>query len=426
MTTQVAVGSAIARKVWGAYLFTATQRQPTLMKNLMGPAPKQSDAEAKMKGQTSPDMPIVRVTDLSKTQGDTIAIDLFNIIGNKPIMGDQMAEGKGEPLTFSSMDVKIDLTTKVVDAGGKMTQQRTLHNLRGVAMANLMGYMPRLETQVVMTALAGSRGSQAGMDWVVPLQTDPDFAAIMINAVKAPTYNRHYVANGTGMTQGGLQLGSIASTDTLRLEHFDALRALIDDAEVKLQPVRIEDDPAAADEPLYVMLVTGRQWQTILNNTSNLVWRTFLQNAWQRKSYGTKHPLFTGEPGIWNGILVKKIDRAIRFNPSDSTNVVLVANRYTAAETAQTVNAGLGANKAVDRGLLLGAQALATVYGRNQSSDYFYSWKERLYNFERNLEVAGEAMGGKAKVRFSYPDGAGNLEPTDHGVYAFDTAVSLT
>jgi len=426
MTTQVPVGSALARKIWGAYLFTATQRQPTLMKNLQGPAPSQADAEAKMKGQTSPDMPIVRVTDLSKTQGDAISLDLFNIIGGKPIMGDRMAEGKGEPLTFSSMDVKIDLTTKVVDAGGKMTQQRTLHNLRGVAMANLMGYMPRLETQICMVHLAGGRGSQAGMDWVVPLASDPDYAEILINTVKAPTYNRHFVANSTGITQGGLQVASIASTDTLRLEHLDLLRALIDDAEVKLQPIRIADDPAAADEPLYLLLVSGRQWQTILTNTSNLVWRTFLQNAWQRKSYGSKHPLFTGEPGIWNGILVKKIDRAIRMLPSESYQYVAVANRYTAAETAGVVTAGLGAGKAVDRAMLLGAQALGTVYGRNQSSDYYYSWKERLYNFERNLEVAGEAMGGKSKIRFSYPDGAGNNEPTDHGVYAFDTAVSLT
>ena len=422
--TQIPVNSALARKIYGAALFTATQRQPTLMKNLSGPAPTQSDAEAKMKGQTSPDMPIVRVTDLSKTQGEAVSLDLFNIIGGKPIMGDRMAEGKGEALSYSSMDVRIDLATKVVDAGGKMTQQRTLHNLRGIAMANLMGYMPRLESQLCLTHLAGARGSQAGQDWVVPLASDPDFAEIAINTVKAPTYNRHFVADGTAIVRGGLQLASIDTTDVFKLEHLDLLRAAIDDSEVKLQPVKINDDPAAVDEPLYVMLVTPRQWQSILSNTSSLVWRTFLQNAWNRKSLGTKHPLFSGEPGIWNGILVKKIDRAIRFNPGDAYNYVAVANRYTAAESAGAVPA-LGAAYAVDRAVLLGAQALANVYGRNQSSEYFYSWKERQYNFERNLEVAGQMMGGKAKVRFSMPDGAGNTEPTDHGVMVLDTTVVL-
>ena len=423
--TNVPVGSAIARKLYSTALFTATQRQPTIMKNLMGPAPKQSDAEAKLKGQTSPDMPVVRVTDLSKTQGEQIAVDMFNIIGGKPIMGDRIAEGRGEELTFSSMNVRIDLATKVVDAGGKMTQQRTLHNLRGIALANLMGYMPRLEAQQILVHLAGARGSVQGMDWVVPLSTDPDFADIMVNTVQAPTYNRHFVASGTSVIQGGAQLNSIASTDILRLEHIDSLRAYIDDAELKLQPVKIEDDPAANDEPLYVMLVSARQYQSLLKNTSNLVLRTFQQNAWNRASYGSKHPLFKGEVGIWNGILVKKIDRAIRFNAADTVNIITQANRYAATETTTTV-AAIGATNAVDRALLLGAQAMATVYGKNQSSDYYYSWHERQYNFERNLEVAGDMMNGKAKVRFSFPDGAGNNEPTDHGVIVLDTAVNLS
>lgn len=425
MTTSVPVGSAIARKLYSVALFASTQRAPTMLRNLTGPAPKQSDAEAKLKGQTTPDMPFVRVTDLSKTQGEAVSVDMFNVIGGKPIMGDRNAEGRGEPLTWSSFDAKIDLATKVVDAGGKMTQQRTLHNLRGIALANLKGYMPRLETQQTLVHIAGARGSVTGVDWVVPLASDTDFAEIMVNPVKAPTYNRHYVVNGNNLTQGGLQLGSIADTDILRLEHLDFLRGVIEDSELKLQPVKIMDDPAADDEPMWVILVTSRQWQAIQTNTSGLVWRTFLQNAWARKSHGSKHPLFSGEPGMWNGFLIKKMDRAIRFMPGDSTNIVTVANRYTATETAQVVNAGLSAGKAVDRAIVLGAQAMVNVYGRNASTDYFYSWKEHLYNFERNLEVAGEMMNGKVKVRFSVPNGAGQSEPTDHGIYVIDSVVNV-
>ncbi len=424
--TQIPVGSALAKKVFGAALFASTQRSPTLLKNLTGNAPKQGEAEAKLKGQTTPDMPVIRVTDLSKSQGDAVSVDLFNIINQKPLVGDVNAEGRGEKLTYSSFDTKINLFTKVVDAGGKMAQQRTVWNLRGVAMAVLSGFMPRLETQQMMVHMAGARGSQQGMDWVVPLSSDADFANIMVNAVKAPTYNRHYVASGTSIVQGGQQLGSIASTDIFKLEHLDALRALIDDMDLPMQPVQIEDDPAAADEPIYLYLATPRQYQSLLNNTSGQVLRTFQQNAWVRAQYGSKHPLFRGEVGLWNGILVKKISRSIRFNPSDSVNIITSANQYTATESAQTVNAGLGAGKAVDRGLLLGAQALVNVYGRNQGSEYYYSLNERLYNFERNYEAAADAMNGKSKVRFSIPDGAGNNVPTDMNVLVLDTAVSLT
>ncbi|MAK55666.1 MAG: hypothetical protein CML17_07470 [Pusillimonas sp.] len=427
-STSIPVGSPLARKVFGAALFAQTQRQSSLMNNLTGPAPKQSGAEAKLKGQTSPDMPLVRVTDLSKSQGDAVSVDLINQTGGKPIMGDRMAEGKGERLDMSSMDIRIDLTTKVVDAGGKMSQQRTVHSLRGLAMANLMGYFKRLNDQSSIVHLAGARGSQVGTDWVVPLSGDPEFAEIMVNTIKAPTYNRHYVADGSSLVQGGQALNAVDTTDVLKLEHIDHLGAIIDDMEYKLQPIKLPGDVAADDEPLYLLLVTNRQWQSILTNTTanSLQWRTFLQNAWNRASSftgGKRHPLFTGEAGIWHNILVRKTDRAIRFDAGDSVNYCTSAGVATAAESQVTVNS-LSAGYHVDRALLLGAQALAHVYGKNQGSETHANWMERRYNFERNLEVAGEVMGGKAKLRFAVPNSNGEKIPTDHGVIALDTVVN--
>lgn len=165
-------------------------------------------------------------------------------------------------------------------------------------------------------------------------------------------------------------------------------------------------------------------WQSILTNTNGQVWRTFIQNAWNRKSYGSKHPLFTGEAGIWHNILIRKMPRVVRFNGGDQTRIITQANAVSGAETAVTVSA-LTPGFAVDRGLLLGAQALAHVYGRNQQSEGFGGWLEKLTNFDRNLEVAGEVMGGKSKLRFDYKDELGRKVPTDHGVIAFDAAVAL-
>ena len=327
------------------------------------------------------------------------------------------------------MDIRIDLATKVVDAGGKMTQQRTVHNLRGLAMANLQGWFRRFNDQSTIVHLAGTRGSQVGTDWVVPMASDPDFGEIMINPVKAPTYNRHWVADGTSLVQGGQALGAIDTTDTFKLEHLDHLGAIVDDMEFKLQPIKIAGDAAADDEPLYLFLVTNRMWQSILTNTAanSLQWRTFLQNAWNRASSFTgpkKHPLFTGEAGIWHNILVRKMDRAIRLNPGDSVAYCTQAGQATAAQADVTIPT-LQPGFAVDRGMLLGAQALAHVYGKNQGSDTYANWMENRYNFERNLEVAGEVMCGKAKLRFSVPDARGNKIPTDHGVMVLDTVVNL-
>jgi N4-gp56 family major capsid protein len=434
MQTNIPAGSSLAVKKYGVALFAVTQRANTLLKNLTGEAPKQADAEAKLQGQTSPDMPVVRVTDLSKTFGHEVSMDLFNVIGGKPLVGDVNAEGKGDKLTWSSMDARINLLTKVVDAGGKMTQQRTIHQLRGIAMANLMGYFPRLENQQALVHLAGDRGDQAGTDWVVPKRfetgtqnaADADFDSIMVNPVKAPTYNRHYVVSGNTLVQGGQQLGSIASTDTLKLAHLDALIGLLDDMEYPMQPIKIADDPAAEDEPLYLLLAPPRAYSALLTDTSasgNI--RSFQQNAWNRASYGSKHPLFRGEIGMWNRILVRKMSRSIRFLPGSYTKIVTSANKLTATETNQQINPSLGAGKAVERCILLGAQALANVYGRNQKSDWYASFAERLYNFERNYEAMGEVMNGKAKVRFNVTNQDGDPEPTDLGVMVIDVAVSL-
>lgn len=143
-----------------------------MLKNITGPAPKQSDARSALKGRTTQHMPVVRVTDLAKTAGDTISMDAFDTISGKPIMGDRNAEGRGEKLSSSSMDVSVNQTTKVVDAGGQMSQRRRLHNLRGVAMSQLEGYFPRLETRKAIVRMAGARGSMTGKDWVLPLQSE--------------------------------------------------------------------------------------------------------------------------------------------------------------------------------------------------------------------------------------------------------------
>lgn len=425
MQTNIPVGSSLAKKHFGVALFAVIQRANTLMKNLTGPAPKQSQAEMKLRGQSSPDMPVVRVTDLAKNSGDTVTMDLFNVIGGKVLVGDVNAEGKGEKLTWSSQEASIQMLTKVVDAGGKMAQQRTVHDLRGIAMANLMGYFPRLENQQCLVHLAGARGNQAGLDWVVPTASDPDYQGIMVNPVKAPTYNRHYVADNGSVVQGGQELANITGTqDTPKLSMIDELRKIIDDMEYPLQPIKISDDPAAEDEPLYLMLMSPRAYAHLLQDTtSNANIRSFQQNAWNRASYGSKHPLFRGEVGLWNGILVKKMSRAIRFAASENVPIITAANRYTATESNQAVNGSIGSGYHVERCLLLGAQALANVYGKNQGSDWYASYGERLYNFERNYEAMGEVMNGKAKVRFNVDDGQGNKEPTDLGVMVLDVAV---
>lgn len=428
MQTNVASGSNQAALIYGAALFAQTQKKAGTFRNMVGPKPTMSEVDGKLsKLQSSPGMPIVEIQDLTKTAGDQARMDCIDIATAKPIMGDRNAEGRGTNMSFSSMDVKIDQWTFPVNAGGRMSQQRTVHDLRKLARAQAVGLAARYFEQRTLVQLAGARGQADGNDWVVPLQFasgassggDADFASIMVNSVLAPTYNRHYVVNGTDLTQGGQQLASIASTDDLTLAHIDQLRNIIDNLDLTLQPVQIADDPAAGDEPMWVMLTPPNVYSQLLKEGSL---RAFQQNAITRAAYGSKHPLFRGEVGMWNGILVKKMSRTIRFLPSDYTNIITSANAATATESAQQVNASLTSGYGVERCILMGAQALACAYGKDSASGTHYSWAEKLHNFEREPEFAVFGVEGSTKVRFNVPNSAGVKVPTDHGVIVVDVA----
>jgi len=99
---------------------------PSLRRNLVGPAPKQSSAEKKLRGQSSPDHPIVRVKDLQQSMGDTVSVDMFNVVNGKPTMGDRKLAGRMMPLKTSSMDVRIDQYRGGVDQGGRICESPVL------------------------------------------------------------------------------------------------------------------------------------------------------------------------------------------------------------------------------------------------------------------------------------------------------------
>ncbi len=418
--TNIGKTAAQAAKLFGTALFAQAQKKTGTLRNMTGNRPSMSEVTNKIgKQQTTPGMPIVEIMDLSQTAGQTIGVDCIDIVTAKPIMGDKQAEGKGSKLSFSSMDVSVDQWTFPVSAGGRMSQQRVTHDLRKLAMASAEGLAARYFEQRNLVHLAGARGSVNSGDWVVPLANDPDFAEIMVNDVKAPTFNRHFVVSGSALVQGGQELANVDSTDTLKLSHIDQVRNIIDNLDLTLQPIRMDGD--RSDEPFWCLLVPADVYSSLLTEGQL---RAFQQHAVNRAQAGNLagHPLFSGEFGMWNGILVKKMQRAIRFNQGDVVKHVAAANASTATETDVTVNASLGANFAVNRCLLLGAQALANAYGKDSASGYHYSWAEKKANFERESEFAVFGVEGSAKLRFNVPDANGQKVPTDHGVIVIDVA----
>ncbi len=405
MTTQIAPGSAQATKLYSVALFAETQRARSFKGNLTGSAPKQGSAESKLRNQTSADYPFVRITDLAKSAGDRVTVDLVNVIKGYPTMGDKKIAGRLMSLKLSTDEIEIDQTRGGVDTGGRMTQQRTPHQLRALAKQNLVGWNARLDDQLCLIHVAGARGYQDDDNWCVPLESHSEFGDIVVNAVEPPSPNRRmFAADGTSVTD-------LANTDALTLGDIDRIRAVIDEMEFPMQPIKLEGDPMAEDEPLYCMYVTSRQWHSLQTATGDQAWRTFLQNAWNRANSwtgGKKHPLYSGTPGMWNGILIKKTRYAVRF-PAGS-NVSEYASDGT---TINTVQAAVD----TDRAIVLGAQALGIAYGKHGGSGYHYNWHEELTDHGNVKEISTAMVGGKKKIKFTGSSG----EVTDHGVLTMDT-----
>lgn len=424
--TVVPSGSSIANKLYSAALFAQAVREPSPLNNLIGNAPTQQFAQGVLRQQSSEYMPVVQVMDLAQTAGDKVSVDIINVAKLRPIVGDANAEGKGTSMTFASQEYRIDMVTMGVDAGGKMAQKRTKHELLSLAQAQLAGSMPRFIWQRCLTHLAGARGVQDGQDWVLPLATDPDFLDMMVNAPTAPTYNRHYVIDGSDLIQGGAQLGSIDTTDSMKLVHLDQLAALLSELAIKLQPIRIPGDPIASEDPILGLLwLDPLVYDNLLrDNTSGYNIREFQKMGMERAAYGNlrQHPLFAGTPIFWNGILVKRMAYGIRFDPNTNVQIVTQANRLSGTESAQTI-ANFASTHQVARSILMGGQALAQILGGNKTSGVPMTVYENSYNLGRNKEVFGELIGSEAKLRFPMLNSAGVREMTDYGVMVIDSII---
>ena len=407
--TIISRGDALAVKHFGAALFAESIKKGKFRRNLKGPAPKQAAAVAKMRTrsmQSSPDMPIVSVTDLQRGMGDQVTIDLFNALVGMPIMGDQKISGRGVPLKRSTMNLYIDQMRQLADPGGRMSQHRTIYDLRTICRANLAEWFGRLLNQLCHVHMAGARGSNDTQDWAIPLESHPEFESIVVNDIVPPSKNRRFYAGGKATSVSGL-----TNKDALLLDDISRIRVSIDEMTFPPSPCKLPGDQAADDEdPMYVMYVSPRQWYYLENaTTTGNDWRSFLQNALMRGRF-VDHPLFKGGAmGMWSNILVRKLNRPIRFQTTDSIKEGNSEGGFAASNPAVET----------ERAIILGAQALCEAWGnaRPAGDDAPARWIEEWTDHQNALEISGALIGGYAKVRFKGTDD--NIE--DFGVMTVDS-----
>ena len=404
-----------------AGLFAIHLKRNNKLSHLMGKMPKgDSGAIQTIRKQTTSHLPFVRCMDLGKGTGDEITFDVVNPFGAVPIMGSEYAEGRGTGLSTDQDRLRVNQARIPINMGDTMTTIRSPVDFRKLGRPVAESVMDRYVDQTLIIHAAGARGSVNNLTWSVPLESDPRFNAVMVNPVKAPTKNRHFVAAG-GYVEGFKQSGgemTIASTDVFSMNIIDSMRAVMDDMVMPPPIVKFEGDAAAEDEPLRVMLVSPLQYNQFAADSN---FRAIQMAAHARASNAKQHPIFRGEVGLWNNFLIVKQNIPIRFFAGDT---IKYCADHTGAESSTTVPGALGTGFAVDRAIILGGQAVGEALAKSDKSGIPFFWSEKEMDHGDKIELLIGAIRGVSKFRFNINTGD-RVEATDYGVCVLDTVVPL-
>ena len=424
MNSHVPAGSDKAMYVQAAGMFALAENRLSRLGQLSGPLPKGEGKVAEMiRKQSSSDYPIVKCMDLSRGMGDEVEFHFVQPSKRRPIMGSRMAEGKGKGFAYDKARTRVDQARIPVKLGDTMTNLRSAVDFtklaRPVAQADANAYLD----QSILTHLAGARGFHDNIEWRLPTEDDPEFAELLINPVKAPTKNRHYMADGTnGVKAFTVNAGeaSLATTDDLNMAVVDAIRVLIESLPLPPPAVKIPGDVAAEDEPLRALLLSPAQYHAFSQDDA---FRKFQVAALNRASNAKRHPLFLGEAGLWNGILLLKQPKPVRFYAGNT--IRYCASNVTENESTCVVPDSFGATHAVDRAILLGGQSLMQAFAASGLSGMPFFWNEETFDHKDKRELMIGVIQGLQKVRFAVDQGQGTKHWTDIGAMAIDTVVKL-
>ena len=403
-------------------LFATHMQRSGIMNLLAGKMPAgEAGAEATLRKQTDSHMPIVRVQDLGKKTGDELTFNLLNPVGAYPIMGSNYAEGRGTGLSLSEARLRVNQARFPVDLGNVMTQIRSPFDLRKLGRPVAQSLMDSYKDQSLLVHLCGARGFHNNIEWRIPLADHANFKEIMVNPVKAPTKNRHFTADAAGVASFTVTAGAvnIATTDMLTLDTVDAMKTVLDQIALPPTMIKVAGDRSAEDSPLRVWLMSPAQYNKFAADPN---FRQFQSAALARASNANSHPLFQGDVGLWNGFIIRRMPRPIRFYAGDT--IQYCASFDSEIETAATVPASFGNKFAVDRSIILGGQALAEALAASEHSGVPFFWSEKELDHGDKWELLIGTIHGMSKIRFDVDTGI-RREFTDYGVVTVDTAVPI-
>lgn len=355
--TIIGLNNPIAVKRWSATLFTDMAKESYWGQRFMSKAP---DAP----------MPVQVLTELENDAGDTINFSLFGPLTQKPVYGDAILRGKEEALKNFNDKVSIDQVRCGVNAGGRMTRKRTLHDLRSIARRKMSEWWARWTDEVTFVYASGARGIND--DFI----EDPSYTGFADNQLQAPDAD-HVLFGGDATS-----FGSIGSDDVMGLSVIDRAVTKANtmgggtDGKIKIRPIRING------ENKWVMVMHSFQEHDLrTNNQGTANWLEIQKAA--AAAQGQNNPIFTGALGQYRGVILHSHQNVIRFNNAGADNLQPAA-----------------------RALFLGAQAMVMAFG-SPGNGLRYDWQEETEDRGNQVVISSGTILGLKKTRMNDRDFSG-------------------
>jgi len=264
-----------------------------------------------------------------------------------------------------------------VNAGGRMTRKRTLHDLRMIAKKRQSDWWSRVFDELLFIYLSGARGVNA--DYTFPT-TYTGFAG---NAVEAPDAD-HILYAGAATSKA-----SLVSTDKMTLTVIDRLAAKATmmgggtEGIPSIQPIMIDG------EEHYVLVMSPWQKYDLKRDTGTGGWLDLQKAA--AAAEGNKSPIFKGGLGMYNNVVLHEAKPVLRFT-----------------------DYGAGGDVAAARALFMGTQAGVVSFG-SAGTGMRFDWHEESRDNGNQLVVSTNSIFGVKKCRFN---------GTDFGCIAVDSAAA--
>lgn len=303
---------------------------------------------------------ITRKNDLSKGPGDKITCTLNVQLTQDGRIGDELAEGYEESLAFHNDAIVIDQLRAQVKNVGRMSQQRVPFNLKKTAKDRLRDWFSERMDSAFFNQICG----------YTP-QTDLKYTGL--NAVVAPSANRHLIAAGQSDEQ------SLTASHPFSLEMIDYAVERAKTAEIKLgtgapiRPFRING------EKMYAVFIHPYQYTDLRTQSGNR-WRD-IHDAMLSANASSKNPILKGGAGIYNNCVI-----------------------HVASNVTNGVDSSDGSSiSTVRRAVFCGAQSAAMAFGQNNGPDR-WTWVDKTFDYENQYGCSVGTIMGLKKTRYN-PDG---------------------